>query len=115
MSAIEVLLDVKPDVTAVCTAKPVRFTCSWNSVSKPARRVAAAVADSSVADELLEELLELVLGAIDIDELDEDPAGCDEREDELPLEVHAVEASASATTALAMLTVDLRTDIRTPA
>src|SRR5690349_22669402 len=115
-SAMAVFFDVRPDVTAVCTANPVRFTCSRKSWSRPARRVAAGAADASVA--AADELGAPVLGAIDIDELDDDGierACCDSAVDEpLPLDVHAVVASARATIALPMATEGLRNGMGNP-
>jgi hypothetical protein len=58
-----------------------------------------------------------VLGAIDIgdDGLDDiEPAGGAELDGELPLDVHAVVASARATTALPMVTVALRNGMGKP-
>src|SRR5690348_8655197 len=98
--------DVSDVSTADCTVKPVRFTCSRNRESRPARNVAAAVAAASL---VLDELLELLLGSdMDVElDADMDPVCCD-ADDELPLDVHAVVASASATTALPIVVVDLR-------
>src|SRR4051794_11008601 len=43
--------ELTPEMTAVCTAKPVRFTCSRNSWSRPERSAAACVAVASVDDD----------------------------------------------------------------
>jgi len=64
----------------------------------------------AAASLVVDELLELLLGAIDIDvelDADVDPVCCDV-DGELALDVHAVVASASATTALPIVVVDLR-------
>jgi hypothetical protein len=74
------------------------------------------VADESAV--AVEGLLELVLGAIDMAELDDDiepPACWDEFDDEPLLDVHAVVARASATTALPMVMRVLRKDMSSPA
>src|SRR3954469_13957371 len=43
--------ELTPEMTAVCTTKPVRFTCSRNSWSRPERSAAACVAVASADDE----------------------------------------------------------------
>src|SRR5579875_94653 len=85
-----------PVMTAVCTAKPVRSTCSRNSWVSPARSVAAAVVAVSVPPALL----------LDDGMVIDDDAGIDDallaggRWLAEPFDVHAVAVSATATSAV---------------
>src|SRR5579884_2007399 len=58
-SACLVLAELGPVCTAVCTANPVRSTCSRNSVSRSARSEAAFVMLASELPPALIELMEL--------------------------------------------------------